>query len=359
MSDQPLRVGFVGGYDLAQNVRTLLKNLYRVLEPRPTEFQFDLLVGEEIDAPEGFNPIALESVSLDSARQRIRLLERAIRQYSTRDDPEVVMQVTKFPTHGTAAAVAGWRTGTATITRLAGDNFREHRFAQGLGERLRMYGLKNVIALAAVHLPDAVIALGPSGRQDLSDRLRRKNVYTIPQPVNREQFSPIPQEEQNRLRGELGMSDDERVILTVGRISRRKGARTVLKTAPELPNDVVWYLVGDGPMRATLADKDGVRAVGSVPHDQVSSYYRAADLYVHPSLHDGLPNVLIEATACGTPSVARDVGECRTVATGTFEDDAELPPLLQREYSSVELDAQFEEDSLAEQYKRLLCEVGQ
>ena len=47
---------------------------------------------------------------------------------------------------------------------------------------------------------------------------------------------------------------------------------------------------------------------GSQPQDRLPDWYRAADLMVLPSLSEGLPNVLREAGACGTPFVASNVG---------------------------------------------------
>jgi len=111
-------------------------------------------------------------------------------------------------------------------------------------------------------------------------------------------------------------------------------------------------------MREELADTPGVRTVGRISHDQIVDYYRTANLYVHPSLHEGLPNVLLEATACGTPCVARDVGECESVAVETFIDDHGLRAALSRSYEPVTLDERFREKRLAEQYDALLTEVA-
>lgn len=360
MSTQRLRVGFVGGFDVAGNVRTLLENLRRLLAARPTEFDCDLVLSQTADAPDGFDPIEIEAPATTTARSRITTLAREIRRYARREEPDVLVQVTLFPTHGSATAVAGRLTGTPVITRLAGEDFHEHKFATDLAERARVYLLKNVISQAAVHLPDAVIALGPRGRRDLAKRFRKRDVWTIPQPVNRDRFSPVSEAERARLREEIGMPDADsgRVLLTVGRVSRRKGAETIDNTAPALPDDAVWYVVGDGPMRSAISEIRGVRTVGRVPHERIHRYYRAADLYVHPSLHDGLPNVLLEAMACGTPTVARAVGECPTTATETFTDDAELEILLRREYDRVELDEQFHDEPLAERYEELLTSMA-
>lgn len=361
MSQNYVHVGFVGGLDIAGNVRTLLENLRRLLRSRPTEFDCDLLLTDGESLPAGYRGIRIDAPTVNTARERITTLTRAIRRYVARESPDVLVQLTKFPTHGTAIVIAGRLTGTPTITRLAGDNFREHKFVSGLGARAKTFALKNVIGLVAIHLPNAVIALGPHGRADLANRLRRRNVREIPQPIDREQFFPVETDEREQIREELGMPalGDGRILLTVGRVSRRKGAGTIRQVADELPSDVRWYVVGDGPMCEELSSVDRVRAVGRVPHERIADYYRAADLYVHPSLHDGLPNVLLEATACGTPSIARDVGECSTVATETFDDKSQLLNLANRNYDRVELSNRFNQERLGHRYETLFIEVAE
>ena len=75
------------------------------------------------------------------------------------------------------------------------------------------------------------------------------------------------------------------------------------------------YLVGDGPLRRDLvaqAESHGlskhVTFVGPKLHNELPDWYRAADLTVLPSRSEGLPNVLRESLACGTPFVASNVG---------------------------------------------------
>jgi peptidoglycan/xylan/chitin deacetylase (PgdA/CDA1 family) len=83
------------------------------------------------------------------------------------------------------------------------------------------------------------------------------------------------------------------------------------------------YLIGNGPLRATLEAQcaslgitDHVRFIGSVPHDQLGSWYRAADCTVLSSHSEGIPNVLRESLACGTPFVATRVGGISEIASG-------------------------------------------
>ena len=53
---------------------------------------------------------------------------------------------------------------------------------------------------------------------------------------------------------------------------------------------------------------DRVRFVGLVPHEKISEIYSAADISVLASANEGMPNVVLESIACGTPVVATNVG---------------------------------------------------
>ncbi|HRP06986.1 MAG TPA: glycosyltransferase, partial [Gemmatimonadales bacterium] len=80
-------------------------------------------------------------------------------------------------------------------------------------------------------------------------------------------------------------------------------------------------LAGDGPLRSRLerqARRAGlesrVRFIGAIRPESLPEWFAAADLVVLPSRSEGVPNVLLEAKACGRPFVASDVGAVRDVS---------------------------------------------
>lgn len=123
-------------------------------------------------------------------------------------------------------------------------------------------------------------------------------------------------------RTRLGIARNERLLIFVGNLVQVKGpdllVAALAKCATTAPWTVAW--IGDGPMREAIqrgACDAGIAArmqfVGRLPPDVLVEWYRAADLLALPSRSEGIPNVLLEAAACGTPFVAFDVGGVREV----------------------------------------------
>lgn len=111
---------------------------------------------------------------------------------------------------------------------------------------------------------------------------------------------------------------DEITILFVSRLIEGKGLQYLI---PELPgiqekvrqktgSGIRLVIVGDGPYRTALEELTAsagahelVRFEGRKDKEQVRRYYQAADLFVLPSLSEGMPNVVLEAMASGLPIV--------------------------------------------------------
>jgi glycosyltransferase involved in cell wall biosynthesis len=136
------------------------------------------------------------------------------------------------------------------------------------------------------------------------------------------------------LRTRLGIAHGERVVLTVGRLSREKAHIDLLAaykllqdTNPAIASKLI--IVGDGPERARLeatVDAQGLKEhvifAGQVSEVQV--FYAAADVVVLPSHSEGSPNVLLEAMAASLPIVATAVGGVTEVVK--TEESALLVP---------------------------------
>jgi glycosyltransferase involved in cell wall biosynthesis len=121
-----------------------------------------------------------------------------------------------------------------------------------------------------------------------------------------------------RTRASLGIAENEKAALIVGRLSREKGHPDLIRAlarlraeAPYLP--VRLLIVGDGPERPAI--EESVRASGLERQvffagqvADVMPYYAAADVVVLASITEGSPNALLEAMAARVPVVATAVG---------------------------------------------------
>ena len=102
------------------------------------------------------------------------------------------------------------------------------------------------------------------------------------------------------------------VVLAVARLHAQKGLQYLLEAATRLP-EVRFFVAGDGEERSTLEREASALGVGNRleflgERDDVPALLKAADVFVLPSLYEGLPVSVLEAMAAGTPVVATAIG---------------------------------------------------
>jgi glycosyltransferase involved in cell wall biosynthesis len=114
-------------------------------------------------------------------------------------------------------------------------------------------------------------------------------------------------------RQELGLDSDRPVVLSVGWLVPRKGHDLAIRAVAAMPG-VTLVIVGEGPdasalrrLAEQLGARQRVRFVDAMPQQGLARFYSAADVLLLASSREGLPNVVLEALACGTPVVATAV----------------------------------------------------
>ncbi|MFC1906437.1 glycosyltransferase, partial [Chloroflexota bacterium] len=149
-----------------------------------------------------------------------------------------------------------------------------------------------------------------------------ERIGVVPCGVNLEQFKPVSKE---RAKQSLSFGSDK-IILFVGRIDPLKGLDKLIKAIPYLQNIQGLRLLVIGgdeysqreikqlqELSCALNIQDSVIFLGIIKHDQLPSYYSAADVCVIPSYYESFGMVALESLACGTPVVATDVGSLKSV----------------------------------------------
>lgn len=130
-------------------------------------------------------------------------------------------------------------------------------------------------------------------------------ITTLRNGVDLDRFGP---RDRDAIRARWGLQGP--VWLTVSHLVERKGVHIVVEALAQAP-DCTLMIAGDGPERRKLRDlaaRLGVQArvqfLGAVEHADLCEYYNAADVMFLASDSEGMPNVVLESMACGTPVVA-------------------------------------------------------
>ena len=123
--------------------------------------------------------------------------------------------------------------------------------------------------------------------------------------VDLERFRPL---DRSVIRARLGLAGP--VWLAVGNLVELKGVHVTLGALAKNPGAVL-LVAGDGPeawrlrqLASELGIEAHVRFLGNVPQARLHEYYNAADVLMLASSREGMPNVVLESLACGTPVVA-------------------------------------------------------
>ena len=126
-------------------------------------------------------------------------------------------------------------------------------------------------------------------------------------------FKPIGGEEYAKSRDELGFDTLDKVICNNGAMVERKNVHLIVEAMKYLPPEYKLLLVGPGDpsylQRLDLIIKsnnlhDRVVRAGYTPYPQIPVAFQVADVFVLPSTFEGLPKVVMQSLACGTPVLA-------------------------------------------------------
>lgn len=203
------------------------------------------------------------------------------------------------------AALVGWLRGIPVVVSVRGVDVNSARKSRLLRAVTR------TILRRAAH----IVPVSDEFRDALRHEFGCKRPMTaLYNGVDTEQFHP---RDKLACRRTLGLPEDQKMILFVGSMIKRKGIDTLLKALSHhavADRSVQLVLAGEGPrmdeMKALAAAEglaDRVRFLGKVGRDEVHLWMSAADMLVLPSHSEGRPNVVLEGMASGLPVVATGV----------------------------------------------------
>nr|QNO46305.1 D-inositol-3-phosphate glycosyltransferase [Methanosarcinales archaeon ANME-2c ERB4] len=122
----------------------------------------------------------------------------------------------------------------------------------------------------------------------------------------------------NMLKVRKKLDERENLVGYIGRLSEEKGVLKFVKTIPEIikeKDDLKFLIGGEGQLQDKIEKylskkkiNNKVKLAGWIPHNELPDYLNKLKLVVIPSYTEGLPNLMLEAMACGTPVLATPVG---------------------------------------------------
>ena len=197
---------------------------------------------------------------------------------------------------GVTAVALGRHVGRPVVVTARGNDVTLiPRYRVPRWQILRAARHTDAIATVSKALREQLIGLGVDARR----------ITVLRNGVDLERFRPLS---ADGLRSELGLKGC--VWLAVGHLIERKGVNFVIEALARVP-DTMLLIAGDGPDEhklRSLTERLGlharVRFLGAVPHEELCGYYNAADVTMLASSREGMPNVVLESLACGTPVVA-------------------------------------------------------
>jgi len=227
-----------------------------------------------------------------------RFFASAVRRHVGPEKPDVVLCSWLFPDAcGTHLAIPD----VPQVSIAQGSDV--HRYLDMPMRRkaiLRMAATSSAIITRSADLKVRLIKAG-------ADEQRVHPVYN---GVDHGVFKPADRDEARR---ELGLDAEGKIVLFVGNFLPVKGIDLLIDACAQVTPRPSLVLIGNGPLEPALRERAaqrGLKVIFAGRHNasSVARHMQAADVICLSSLNEGVPNVLLEAMACGKPVVSTRVG---------------------------------------------------
>ncbi len=205
-----------------------------------------------------------------------------------------------------AVAAAHRHSRPAYVKVACGGPVGEVRRFRSMAKLTRWYGL--------CHADRVQVLSDEIGEELRAVGVPPERMVKIPNGVDLTEFAPVSDDARLRLRNELDLPERAVIVLFVGRLVAYKGIYDLLEA---------WRRVRDDDARLVIVGATPERSLDA-PHgvlvrewaDSPLAYLSAADVFVHPSHADGMPNAVLEAMACGCAVIATEHGGTDGLLTG-------------------------------------------
>jgi len=187
----------------------------------------------------------------------------------------------------------------------------------------------------------------------------------------------------DRFKIQKRLGERDNLVGYIGRLSEEKGALNFVEAIPKTKGEIDFFVGGDGQLQDKIEkylDENNlnskVKLTGWIAHDELPRYLNKLKVLILPSYTEGLPNIMLEAMACGTPVLATPVGAISDVIkdreTGFIMED-NSPECIVRNitralnYPDLEgitrnaralVEREFTYEKAVERYRNILATLG-
>lgn len=171
-------------------------------------------------------------------------------------------------------------------------------------------GLKQTVRKMLIEA-DRVIA------QSSDTKRNAESYYDVDRSIDIIPLGIKPNDFEIKTKKELGFSENKKILITVGRLIKRKNLEEFIDIFNKIKKDFNCELIiiGDGPERENIQEKinnlnlsSDIKLLGRVSEELKFQYLNASDIYVSTALHEGFGIVFLEAMECGLPIICYDRG---------------------------------------------------
>jgi hypothetical protein len=309
-------VGIITHPFLARAGKTPLDNLISVT--RPLTNRLFVITSEDYDTTtESVELIRVKAVRrtsfisrvFEQALVHVRVLHVLLNLYKD-IDILIFFLGTAFPVPLVFAQALGIKCFIILVDLGPGKHMQSTKQARSpgqFGELTRLY-LSEILQRISYYFADKLIVYSPSVIDQVKlERYADKITIAHRHFVNLDQF---------RYKNDIEQRSN--VVGYVGRLNVEKGILNFVHAIPkvlEAHADTTFLIVGEGVLEDRIRNylqanglNSKVEMTGWIPHDELPDYLHRMKLLTLPSFNEGLPNVILESMACGTPVIATPVG---------------------------------------------------
>jgi glycosyltransferase involved in cell wall biosynthesis len=266
-------------------------------------------IGKEIEG------IGIDCISLNRSRYSRFSLKIVIDLHRLMKKKHIHLVRTHRYRSNLYGRLAAFLTGVPVIVASVHDNYRKDKRP-----------VRRVINRILSKITDKIVAVSEEVKKDIIqyDKIEPSKVVVIPNGIDTEKFNP--KGNYADIRKEFSIKEDTIVAGFIGRIVPAKGLEYLIDSIPHVKgefNNIKLLIVGEGSLVKRLREQakekkvyDSIIFAGR--RRDIPDILSCIDVFVMPSIAEGLPNALLEAMAMAKPIIATEVGGIPEVIKNRF-----------------------------------------